>query len=348
MSGLAERDVTQSLVHTGQHYDEVMSDAFFEDLDLPHPDHFLGIGSGSHAEQTARIMLALEPLLTREGCDAVVVAGDANSTMAAAVAAAKINLPVVHLEAGLRSADREMPEEINRVVADHVSDLLLTPSRDADENLTREGVDSERVRFIGNTMIDSLRRHEPDARALKVAETEYGVAEYVLVTLHRPSLVDDSQRLRAVLEVLDEIAIERPVLFPVHPRTQGNLRSAHWHPERVRLIDPQPYLRFLSLQSDAFAVLTDSGGVQEETTVLGVPCFTLRSTTERPITVSQGTNRVLGIGPDALTAFRDALRDPLDRRPRAPEGWDGRAGVRAADAIVERYGHGASSRARFG
>lgn len=329
--------VDQLLIHTGQHYDAELSDVFFEDLDLPEPDHFLGVGSGSHAEQTGRIMLALEPLLASEAPDAVLVAGDANSTMASALTAAKTDVPVVHLEAGLRSRDRSMPEEINRIVADHLADLLLTPSRDADENLISEGVVSERIRFVGNTMIDSLLLHEPKARRLAVARTDYDVEDYLLVTLHRPSLVDDLTRLGEVLAVLDEIAIERPVLFPVHPRTRKNLRRQGWHPSRVRLLDPQPYLRFLSLEIDAAAVLTDSGGIQEETTVLGVPCFTLRSTTERPVTVSEGTNRVLGVGRTALAALEAALHQPLTRHPCMPEGWDGRAAVRVAEAILDRY-----------
>jgi UDP-N-acetylglucosamine 2-epimerase (non-hydrolysing) len=349
MAALAAREgIEQFLVHTGQHYDELLSGAFFEELDLPEPDHFLGIGSGTHAEQTARIILALEPLLASEAPDAVLVAGDANSTMAPALAAAKIDLPVVHLEAGLRSGDRSMPEEVNRIVADHVADLLLTPSRDADENLVSEGVEPERIRFVGNTMIDSLLRFESKARRLTVARTDYGVEDYVLVTLHRPSLVDDSSRLGEVLDVLDEIAVEHPVLFPVHPRTQETIRRLDRRSRRVRLLDPQPYLRFLSLEIDASAVVTDSGGVQEETTVLGVPCFTLRSTTERPITVSQGTNHVLGIGRAALAELKAALRGPLSRDPCSVEGWDGRAGFRAAAAVVERYGPALRARAALG
>jgi UDP-N-acetylglucosamine 2-epimerase (non-hydrolysing) len=345
MAALTAAGVEQRLVHTGQHYDDLLSDAFVEDLELPQPHYLLGAGSGSHAEQTARIMVALEPVLARERPDAVLVAGDANSTMAAAVTAAKLALPVVHLEAGLRSGDRSMPEETNRIVADHVADLLLTPSRDADANLLAEGVPKERIRFVGNTMIDSLRRFEAAARSLEVASVDYGVDDYILVTLHRPSLVDEPARLAEVVQMLEDVAIERPVLFPVHPRTAKNLRSTGWRPQRVRLLAPQTYLRFLSLELGASAVLTDSGGVQEETTVFGVPCFTLRTTTERPITVSEGTNRVLGIGRDALDAFRAALREPLRARPSAPERWDGRAGVRAAEAIIERYGTATASSA---
>lgn len=349
MAALTDRTAAkQCLVHTGQHYDEALSDAFFHDLDLPEPDYFLGVGSGNHAEQTAAILLGLEPLLRRETPDAVVVAGDANSTMAAAITAAKLDVPVVHLEAGLRSWDRSMPEEVNRVVADHVADLLLTPSHDADKNLASEGVDAERIRFVGNTMIDSLLRYEREARRLAVARTDFNAEDYLLVTLHRPSLVDDAGLLGEVLDVLDEIAVDRPVLFPMHPRTVKTLRRLGRSPRRVQLLDPQPYLRFLSLEIDASAVLTDSGGVQEETTVIGVPCFTLRSTTERPITVSEGTNRVLGVGRTALASLKAELCQPLSRDPQAPEGWDGRAGLRVADAIVERYGRALSAQAALG
>ena len=330
--------VTQLLVHTGQHYDRAMSDAFFEDLDLPYPDHFLGVGSGSHGAQTAAVIVGLEPVLEEERPDVVVVPGDVNSTMAAAITAVKLEVPVAHLEAGLRSRDRSMPEEHNRVIADHVGDLLLTPSRDADENLLGEGIPRERIAFVGNTMIDSLRRHEPAARALDVARREHGVEGHLLVTLHRPSLVDDPERLLEVMRVLEDVAADRPVLFPVHPRTAGMLRSAGWREGLVRLLEPQGYLRFLSLQASASAVLTDSGGIQEEATVLGVACFTLRTTTERPVTVTHGTNRVLGVGPEALAAFREALDAPSAPPKPPPEGWDGHAAERVAEVLAHRYG----------
>ena len=330
--------VEQLLVHTGQHYDPTLSDAFFEDLELPYPDHFLGVGSGSHGAQTAAVILGLEPILEQERPDAIVVPGDVNSTMAGAIAAVKLEVPVVHLEAGLRSRDRSMPEEHNRVIADHVADLLLTPTRAAGDNLLAEGVAPARIAFVGNTMIDSLRRHEAAARALDVARREHGVEGHLLVTLHRPSLVDDAERLIEVMEVLEDVARERPVLFPVHPRTAGVLDAAGWRPRRVRLVEPQGYLRFLSLEASAWVVLTDSGGVQEETTVLGVPCFTLRTTTERPVTVAEGTNRVLGVGPEALVAFRAALRGPLPRGGSVPDGWDGRAAARVAEVLLGRYG----------
>jgi UDP-N-acetylglucosamine 2-epimerase (non-hydrolysing) len=231
-----------------------------------------------------------------------------------------------------------MPEEHNRVIADHVGDFLLTPSRDADMNLIREGIDPSRIEFVGNTMIDSLLQYRNRAAELDIASKELGVSDYILVTLHRPALVDDAVALVEVMDLLEEIARERPVVFPMHPRTLGVLKAAGWHPSSVLLLEPQSYLRFLSLELGAWAVLTDSGGIQEETTVLGIPCFTLRTTTERPVTVSEGTNQVLGIGRDALAAFRAALGGPLDRQPSTPEGWDGRAAARAAAALVRRYG----------
>jgi UDP-N-acetylglucosamine 2-epimerase (non-hydrolysing) len=319
-------DADQLLVHVGQHYDPSLSDVFFDDLGLPCPEHSLGVGSGTHAEQTARVLLRMESLLQEETPDAVLVPGDVNSTMAAAIAAVKLDMPVVHLEAGLRSRDRTMPEEHNRVITDHVSDLLLTPSRDADRNLLAEGIPSERIAFVGNTMIDSLRKHEAAARALDVARREHGITGYLLVTLHRPSLVDHADRLIEVMRALETVALDRPVLFPAHPRTSQALRTAGWQPERVRLLESQSYLHFLSLQISALAVLTDSGGVQEETTALGVPCFTLRTTTERPVTVSQGTNRVLGVGPGRECA-RGAVRSRPQRR---------RGGIERANRHLER------------
>lgn len=332
-------DVEQVLVHTGQHYDSSMSDAFFADLELPYPDHFLAIGSGSHAAQTAGVMLALDTLLDDEAPDVVLVPGDVNSTLGAALAAVKKQIPVIHLEAGLRSWDRTMAEEHNRVLVDHAADLLLTPSRDADENLLREGIPPERIEFIGNVMIDSLRTHEARARELDLARAEFDVQGHLLVTLHRPAVVDDPDRLLEAMQTLEDVAEQCPVLFPVHPRTKGVLTTAGWNAGKVRLLEPQGYLRFLSLLCDARAVLTDSGGIQEETTVLGVPCFTLRDNTERPITVTEGTNTLLGTGPAGLAAFRSSLNGTNSLAPRKlPEGWDGAAAQRAADALIQRYG----------
>jgi UDP-N-acetylglucosamine 2-epimerase (non-hydrolysing) len=338
MEELSGREgVEQRLVHTGQHYDRSMSDAFFEDLELPYPDHFLEVGSGTHGEQTARVILSLESVLEQERPAVLVVPGDVNSTMAGAIAAVKLEIPVAHLEAGLRSYDRSMPEEHNRVVTDHLADLLLTPSRDADENLVREGIPAERIERVGNVMIDSLLRHEARARELQVAE-ELGVEGHLLVTLHRPSLVDESERLIEVMEVLEDVADDRPVLFPVHPRTAGMLEAVGWKPKKARLLEPLGYLRFLSLMCSASAVLTDSGGIQEETTVLGIPCFTLRANTERPITVSEGTNTVLGVGSEALKRFPTSLSGAEPHRNSVPDKWDGRAASRTAATLLRRYG----------
>jgi len=339
LTALSEhREVDQVLVHTGQHYDSRLSGAFFEDLALPQPDSFLEVGSGSHGEQTANVILRLEPVLAAERPEVVVVPGDVNSTLGAAIAAVKLGLPVVHLEAGLRSYDRTMPEEHNRVVVDHLADLLLTPSRDADDNLRREGIPSERIAFVGNLMIDSLRAHESAARALDVARREHAADDYVLVTLHRPATVDEPAALLPVMEMLELLAETRPVLFPVHPRTQAMLKSIGWEGRRVRLLEPQGYLRFLSLEATATAVITDSGGVQEETTGLGVPCFTLRANTERPVTITEGTNRLLGTGPEALARLLAELEGVPSRRGTVPEGWDGAAAGRVTRLLVERYG----------
>ena len=333
--------VAQLLVHTGQHYDPRMSGSFFEDLDLPAPDFFLGVGSGSHASQTAAVMVRLEPILAEHRPDLILVPGDVNSTLAAALTATKAGVPVAHLEAGLRSRDRSMPEEHNRVLTDHLADLLLTPSRDADKNLLNEAIAAEKIAFVGNTMIDSLRAFEPAARALEVA-ADFETKDYLLVTLHRPGLVDHPDRFRPVLEALETVAEDRPVLYPIHPRSRQRLDNAGWLPRRVRLLEPQSYLRFLSLLTTAHAVLTDSGGIQEETTVLGIPCYTLRENTERPITVDLGTNTLLGVGELALQRLLRSLEGSKPRRPVELEGWDGQAAERVRDAITARLLGGAS------
>lgn len=339
MAALGARSgVDQRLVHTGQHYDSGMSGVFFEEMEMPHPDHFLNVGSGTHGEQAASVILGIERVVSDERPDVVVVPGDVNSSMGAAIAAVKLEVPVAHLEAGLRSYDRTMPEEHNRVIADHLAELLLTPSRDADANLVAEGIPLERISFVGNVMIDSLRRFEGRARELDVGRRELGVEDHVLVTLHRPALVDHPERLLAVMETLEQLAERRPVVFPVHPRTRSMLDAQGWQGGRVRLLEPQSYMRFLSLLLGASAVLTDSGGLQEETTVLGVPCFTLRDNTERPITVSEGTNQVLGTGERALTRFSQLVLDARPGPAQVPEGWDGCAAVRAADAVIARFG----------
>src|SRR5262245_59352366 len=332
------REVRHVLVHTGQHYDQNMSKVFFEDLEIPEPQIHLGVGSGSHAQQTARVMMQFEDVVLREKPDMVVVVGDVNSTMAATLVASKLGVPVAHVEAGLRSFDRTMPEEINRIVTDAVADLLLTPSRDGDENLQREGVDPARIRFVGNVMIDTLLKFLPRARATRAWEA-YGVGKggYALVTLHRPSNVDDAATLGALLRVLERVGQTLPVLFPIHPRTRKMAQEFGIAPaaSAVRMIDPVGYLEFIALEDAARVVLTDSGGIQEETTVLGVPCLTLRTNTERPVTVSAGTNRLVGQDPAAIwNAVQDVLSRPAGPG-RVPEFWDGQAGERVVQALLE-------------
>jgi UDP-N-acetylglucosamine 2-epimerase (non-hydrolysing) len=334
----------QLLVHTGQHYDDMMSRVFFGDLGLPRPDYDLEVGPGSHAEQTARVMLALEPVLLREIPDLVVTVGDVNSTLAAALVAAKLGLPLAHVEAGLRSRDRSMPEELNRLVTDQLSDLLFTTSRDADANLAAEGIPPERVHFVGNTMIDSLETHLPRALA-STAASDLGLpaGEYAVVTLHRPSNVDEGVALKRLVQTLLEVSDRLPVVFPVHARTRARLMQYGLHDrlgERsVLLTEPLGYLDFLGLMAKARLVLTDSGGIQEETTVLGVPCLTLRKNTERPVTITQGTNQLVDpsdvaaiiAATDAVLAADHTTSGP----PRRPELWDGHAGDRIVLAIAD-------------
>ncbi len=331
--------VEQVLVHTGQHYGERMSDVFFADLDLPPPDHQLAVGSGTHAQQTARVMLALEPVILRERPDWVVVVGDVNSTAAAALTASKLGVRVAHVEAGLRSFDRTMPEEINRVVTDQLADLLLTPSADADANLRAEGRPGGAVRLVGNVMIDMLDAHLARARALDLPR-RYGLQRrgYAVATLHRPANVDRPAALARLVGMLAEVSARLPVVFPVHPRTRLALeqhRQAGPPPTRMRLVEPLGYLDFLGLLDGARVVLTDSGGIQEETSVLGIPCLTLRDNTERPITVTDGTNTLIGAdGARLAPALADALaRD--DFTPRRPPLWDGRAAERVVAALAE-------------
>jgi len=326
--------VEQQLVHTGQHYDREINDVFFDELPLPKPHHQLNVGSGSHGEQTARALVELEQLFVDLRPDLVIVPGDVNCTLAAALAAAKLQIAVCHLEAGLRSFDTTMPEEHNRRLTDHLSSLLLTHSEDANMNLVDEGIDPTKLAFVGNTMIDTLLANVEKARELQ-AWRELGLENrgYVLVTLHRPALVDDPGLMRRTLRGLEEIAHEFPVVFPVHPRTRERLNELVVRESRIRLVPPLSYTNFLSLQTGAAAVVTDSGGVQEETTVLGIPCFTLRDNTERPVTVTHGTNVVLGLSPERLTDVPELLRKA--RRGVVPPFWDGLAGRRAAFAIEE-------------
>lgn len=327
------------LVHTGQHYDHQMSGAFFRDLGLPDPDYYLGVGSGTHAQQTAAILSSFEPVLLDTRPDAVIVVGDVNSTLGCALVAAKLGVPVVHVEAGLRSFDRTMPEEINRLLTDAISDLLLVSEPSGVDNLRREGIDAAKIRLVGNLMIDSLRRHLEKAEAANLpASLGLDARGYGVVTLHRPANVDDAAALEAILEALAEISRELPLVFPVHPRTRTRLQGSEaWKRGRIRLLDPLSYLDFLSLMSRAAAVFTDSGGIQEETTVLGVPCFTLRDNTERPITIEQGTNVLAGTRRETILAAwrRHGLERP---HARTPELWDGQAASRCRQAIAERFG----------
>jgi UDP-N-acetylglucosamine 2-epimerase (non-hydrolysing) len=323
------------LVHTGQHYDRMLSDVFFEELGVPPPDHMLGVGSGSHAVQTARTMERIEAVIEVEQPDLVIVPGDVNSTLAVALVVAKYPpIMLAHLESGLRSFDRTMPEEINRIVADEFSDLLFLHSDEAVENLRREGIDDSRMHFVGNTMIDALVAVEERFRSSTAAE-RLGVepGRYLLVTLHRPALVD-GPLLPDVLDALSRVAAELPVLFPVHPRTRKMMQPYDVE-GKIRLVDPVGYLDFLALEATAAAVLTDSGGVQEETTFLGIPCFTLRDNTERPVTIRVGTNTLIGLDPSRILDI-PSLRDSRPPEPIPPPPlWDGRAADRVADVVEE-------------
>ncbi len=332
------------LIHTGQHYDPAMSEAFFRDLDIPEPDIHLGVGSESAVVQTARVMERIEPELARLRPQCVVVVGDVNSTLAAAVAAAKLDLRIAHVEAGLRSRDRTMPEELNRILTDAASDLLFTPSRDADANLAAEGIAAERIHFVGNVMIDSLRRFEHRSRSSPIVES-LGLVPggFALATLHRPSNVDRPEDLARMRRILEGAALRLPVVFPVHPRTRARLAAqgleeAWGRGGRILLRPPEGYLDFLRLMSSARIVLTDSGGIQEETTVLGVSCLTIRENTERPVTILEGTNRLAGTDPErVLEAFAEELERPHAGRARIPELWDGRAAERIVRILEERF-----------
>jgi UDP-N-acetylglucosamine 2-epimerase (non-hydrolysing) len=331
----ARRDIEHTIVHTGQHYDDAMSRVFFDELALPEPDVYLGIGSGSHTSQTARVIGRLEPVLRESRPDLVLVPGDVNSTLAAALTAAQLGLPVGHIEAGLRSFDRSMPEELNRILIDQVSELLFIHSPEAREHLLAEGRPAEAIHAVGNPMIDTLA-HLRDAIAKRRAPTARGLLprQYVLVTLHRPALVD-GPLLADALEALTTLADALEVVFPVHPRTRARIAelSHPTHPH-LHLLEPVGYLDFLGLTEQAAAVLTDSGGVQEETTYLGVPCFTLRDNTERPITLTLGTNTLLGLDPARIVEIPALLSANGNRPAQVPPGWDGRAGERIVEAIA--------------
>jgi len=328
------------LVHTGQHYDEKMSQVFFDELGIPRPDINLNVGSGSHAQQTAAIMTAFEQVLLEHAIDLVLVVGDVNSTIACALVASKLGVPIAHVEAGLRSYDRGMPEEINRVLTDQISDLLFTTEASAEDNLKREGVDASKVHFVGNVMIDTLLAHRERARATNVHRSlGLDAGEYGLMTLHRPSNVDETDAFERLMRGIAAVAHDVPVVFPVHPRTRPAVSrsataAALIDTNRLRLVDPLGYLDFIGLMERARVVLTDSGGIQEETTILGVPCLTLRENTERPVTITHGTNHLVGTDTARIVeAWEEVKTKPT--RPAGPPLWDGRAAERIV-SVLER------------
>ena len=327
------------IVHTGQHYDEAMSDSFFRDLGIPKPDFHLEIGSHSHAVQTAKIMMAFEPIVLAEKPDWVLVVGDVNSTIACAIVCAKLGVKIAHVEAGLRSRDRQMPEEINRILTDSISDLLLTTSQDADENLKQEGVSDEKIKFVGNVMIDSLFYNLEKSKESKTRENlDLVDKDYAVLTLHRPSNVDEKEVFSGLIEALIAVSERIPVIFPAHPRTLGNIEKFGFGElvanSNIRLIEPLGYLDFMNLYSGAKLVLTDSGGLQEETTALSIPCLTLRENTERPITIELGTNILVGTNPEKIknAAFK-ILANHSKTDAKIPPLWDGNAAERICDSL---------------
>lgn len=337
------QDFSVSFVHTGQHYDETMSGSFLADLGIPEPDENLGVGSGSHAEQTARVMVAFERFLSTNGADLVVVVGDVNSTLGCALVAAKMLIPVAHIEAGLRSFDRSMPEEVNRVLTDAISDLCFTTCREGDNNLAREGVLNSKVFFVGNVMIDTLLKNRARAQRpgffdpLRLTETGYA-----LITMHRPANVDRKDEATRVLQVIESVEAHLPVVFPVHPRTSSTferhgLAAKLTAMRGLHMVEPLPYLQFLYALEHARVVLTDSGGIQEETTVLDVPCLTLRENTERGVTIEEGTNRLVGLSPTAVEAAVLEVLGGAWPRGRRPELWDGGAATRIVDVILGQW-----------
>lgn len=336
-----ESEFLPLIVHTGQHYDAAMSDSFFRDLGMPKPDVHLEVGSASHAVQTAKIMTAFEPVVLQEKPDWVLVVGDVNSTIACALVCAKLGVKVAHVEAGLRSRDRTMPEEINRILTDSISDLLLTPSPDGDENLKAEGIAEDKIKFVGNVMIDSLFYSLKVAEESKVRENlELNEKEYAVLTLHRPSNVDDEQVFAGLLDSLVEISRKIPIVFPAHPRTKARISEFCFEEKvansNIKLIEPLGYLDFMRLYSGAKLVLTDSGGLQEETTALGIPCLTLRENTERPITIELGTNILVGTNPEKIkqTAFEILESDSNSKEAKIPPLWDGKTAARICEALL--------------
>lgn len=337
---LAEPSLEPYLIHTGQHYDREMSELFFEQLGMPKPDRYLGIGSAGHGEQTGRIMIDFEAAIRDIAPDLVVVVGDVNSTIACGLVAAKLGIELAHVEAGLRSFDRSMPEEINRVLTDQISDYLFTTESSALENLRREGIDEDKVFFVGNVMIDTLEQHREQAAGRDILERlELTQGKFGLVTLHRPSNVDEPGMLEALLNALSEISRRIPLVFPVHPRSRAKISEFGLNGiiggnKELRLIDPVGYLDFLRCMSSAKLVITDSGGIQEETTVLKVPCITVRDNTERPVTVSKGTNVVVGRDPEAMRLEAFKVLDGHGKKGTLPELWDGNASERIVEILV--------------
>ena len=334
MRALEKRKLPARLLHTGQHYDHALNDRFFEELAIPRPEFNLNVGSASHAQQTGEIMQRFEPVLREQQPAAVLVVGDVNSTLACALVAVKEGVPVWHVEAGLRSGDRGMPEEINRVLTDQISDLLFTTERSAAANLAREGIDAARVHFVGNVMIDTLLSCVERAAPPR----DVPASGYAVLTLHRPSNVDDPEKLRALLGTLSKAAERLPIIFPAHPRTAARIEASGLSPGRLQVREPLGYLEMLGLMRGAKLVLTDSGGMQEETTALGVPCLTLRENTERPITVEEGTNTVVGPDPARIAAALDDVLRTGGKRGRRPELWDGRAAERIAAVLAAKFG----------
>ena len=331
---LNQRQIPQIFVHTGQHYDEKMSAVFFKDLGMPKPDIYLGVGSGSHASQTAAVMTAFEKVVFETSPQLVVVAGDVNSTLACALTASKLHVPVAHVESGLRSFDRTMPEEINRVLTDHIADLLFVTEPSGQVNLKAEGIQLEKIHYVGNTMINSLDSYLPAALERK-PWLNFGLSPgaYALTTLHRPANVDSRTALEGILSALEIIAQDGPILFPAHPRTVQRMRDWGLSTPGIRIVEPLGYLDFLGLMARARLILTDSGGIQEETTALGVPCITIRENTERPITLDEGTNLLAGTRPKGIleAAAQISLRGTIEKRP---ELWDGKAASRVVDVLA--------------
>jgi UDP-N-acetylglucosamine 2-epimerase (non-hydrolysing) len=334
-------EVKHLIVHTGQHYDYKMSDAFFQDLKMPNPDHFLNVGSGSHANQTAKIMVEFEKVCMDEKPDLIIVVGDVNSTIACALTAKKLHIPVAHVEAGLRSHDMLMPEEVNRVATDAITDYYFVTEKSGRENLLKNGVDEDKIFFVGNTMIDSQHFAKPLVEQTTIKQ-ELGLSkgEYVLVTIHRPSNVDIPEQLKSLLEVFKEFSGERKIIFPIHPRTRKNIEKFGFNEftksiDNLTLLEPLGYIDFLSLMMDADFILTDSGGIQEETTALGVPCLTMRTTTERPVTIEEGTNIL--IQPEANIIRREFKKiiSGDKKAGRIPQLWDGKAADRIADILTK-------------